>query len=52
LDRSLKFPNQLAWARQYLVWEELLASSNRGVWTLSQKGWNTRLDEKKSYEIF
>ena len=49
---SLKFPNRLAWARQYLVWEELLASSNRGVWTLSQKGWNTILDEKKSYEIF
>jgi restriction system protein len=48
----LKFPNQLAWARQYLVWEELLASSKRGVWALSPKGWNTKLDEKKSYEIF
>ena len=47
-----KFHNQVCWARQYLVWEELLASSNRGVWTLSQKGWNTILDEKKSYEIF
>ncbi len=49
---SLKFKNQLAWARQYLVWEELLASSNRGVWTLSQRGWESVLDEKKSYEIF
>lgn len=48
----LKFPNQLAWARQYLVWEELLASSKRGVWTLSQKGWDTKLDEQKSHEIF
>lgn len=48
----LKFPNQLAWARQYLVWEELLASSKRGVWALSPKGWNTKLDEKKSHEIF
>lgn len=48
----LKFPNQLAWARQYLVWEELLATSKRGVWALSQKGWETKLDEKKSHEIF
>ncbi|MDD3875871.1 MAG: Mrr restriction system protein [Bacteroidales bacterium] len=48
----LKFPNQLAWARQYLVWEELLASSKRGVWTLSKNGWNTKLDEKISHEIF
>jgi restriction system protein len=48
----LKFPNQLAWARQYLVWEELLASSRRGVWALSQKGWDTKLDENKSHEIF
>jgi len=48
----LKFPNQLAWARQYLVWEELLASSKRGVWALSTKGWDTKLDEKKSHDIF
>lgn len=48
----LKFPNQLAWARQYLVWEELLATSKRGVWALSPKGWETKLDEKKSHEIF
>ncbi len=48
----LKFPNQLAWARQYLVWEELLATSKRGVWALSPRGWETKLDEKKSHEIF
>ena len=48
----LKFPNQLAWSRQYLVWEELLATSKRGVWALSPKGWETKLDEKKSHEIF
>lgn len=48
----LKFPNQLAWARQYLVWEELLATSKRGVWALSPKGWKTQLDEQKSHEIF
>jgi restriction system protein len=48
----LKFPNQLAWARQYLVWEELLASSKRGIWALSPKGWDTKLDGVKSHEIF
>jgi restriction system protein len=48
----LKFQNQLAWARQYLVWEELLAASKHGVWTLSNKGWKTKLNESQSYDIF
>ncbi len=48
----LKFQNQLAWARQYLVWEELLASSKHGVWTLSKKGWDTKLNEADGYDIF
>lgn len=48
----LKFQNQLAWARQYLVWEELLASSKRGIWTLSNKGWEASIDENKAHEIF
>jgi restriction system protein len=48
----LKFKNQLAWARQYLVWEELLASSKHGVWTLSKKGWETKLNETQAQDIF
>jgi restriction system protein len=48
----LKFQNQLAWARQYLVWEELLASSKHGVWTLSNKGWEAQVNEDQAYEIF
>jgi len=48
----LKFQNQLAWARQYLVWEELLASSKHGVWTLSSKGWDTSLTEKQGHDVF
>src|SRR5947209_3823456 len=48
----LKFQNQLAWARQYLIWEELLASSKHGVWTLSNKGWNTHLNESQAHAIF
>jgi len=48
----LKFQNQIAWARQYLVWEELLGSSKHGVWTLTDKGWNTHLSEKQAHDIF
>jgi len=48
----LKFQNQLAWARQYLVWEELLASSKHGVWTLSNKGWETHVTEDQAHDIF
>jgi len=48
----LKFQNQLAWARQYLVWEELLASSKHGVWTLSNKGWETNITEAQAHDIF
>lgn len=48
----LKFQNQVAWARQYLVWEELLESSKHGVWTLTNKGWQTSLNEKQSHGIF
>ena len=48
----LKFQNQLAWARQYLVWEELLAASKHGVWTLSSKGWETKINEEQAHDIF
>lgn len=48
----LKFQNQIAWARQYLVWEELLGSSKHGVWTLTDKGWSTHLNEKQAHDIF
>ena len=40
LDEALKsganrFHNQVAWARQYLIWEGLLDSSERGTWKLT-----------------
>lgn len=48
----LKFQNQIAWARQYLVWEDLLESSKHGVWTLTNKGWKSTLNEKQAHDIF
>jgi len=46
LDETLKsgasrFHNQVAWARQYLVWEGLVESSKHGTWTLTEKGRST-----------
>jgi restriction system protein len=47
-----RFYNQVHWARQYLVWEGLIDSGKRGVWTLTPKGLQTQLDAKSSREIF
>ena len=38
-----RFHNQVAFARQYLVWEGLLDSSKRGTWKLTEKGKTTKL---------
>jgi len=47
-----KFQNQVAWARQYLVWEGLLDASRKGVWTLTPQGNSTKLSEKEGHDIF
>jgi restriction system protein len=35
---ALRFANQIAFARQYLVWGGYLDPSQRGVWSLTEKG--------------
>lgn len=47
-----KFHNQVAWARQYLVWEKFLDDSQRGTWLLTKKGWETDVSESESRLIF
>ena len=47
-----RFHNQVQWARQYLVWEGLLDSSKRGIWSLTAKGYSAKLNEKQSRDIF
>lgn len=47
-----KFHNQVAFARQYLVWEGLIDSSNYGIWALTQKGRQTSLTYKEAHGIF
>lgn len=48
---GLKFPNQVAFARQYLIWEGLIDGSERGIWALTPKGKVTSLDYDSSYQI-
>ncbi|UCS93033.1 restriction endonuclease [Echinicola marina] len=53
LDKSgiNKFYNQVAWARQYLIWEGYLDSSIRGTWKLTDKGKEAHLTTNDAYEI-
>lgn len=57
LDETLKsgaskFHNQVAWARQYLVWEGLLDSSKHGTWKLTEKGRGTSLSHEQAQAVF
>ena len=51
-SRSLRFPNQVAWARFYLSRAGLLDSSKRGVWNLTEKGFNTHLTLEEARSLF
>src|SRR5690606_27324930 len=46
-----RFHNQVAWARQYLVWEGFLEDNTRGIWTLSQEGYKKHLTEEQARKI-
>jgi restriction system protein len=57
LDQTLKsggsrFHNQVAWARQYLVWEGLLDASKYGTWKLTEKGRKTVITPDDARVIF
>ncbi len=47
-----RFKNQVAWARFYLVRENLLDSSRRGVWSLTEQGKSTHLSHEQARGIF
>ena len=46
-----RFHNQVAWARQYLVWEGLLEKETRGTWALTPLGERTFLTIEDSKKI-
>lgn len=47
-----RFYNQVHWARQYLVWEGLIESGRRGVWSLTLTGKNLVLSPDEARQIF
>lgn len=47
-----RFDNQVAWARFYLAKADLIDTSRRGVWTLTESGRQTRLDHQSALIIF
>lgn len=47
-----RFDNQIAWARFYLAKAGLIDSSERGVWTLTDKGRDAQIDHSQAVEIF
>jgi restriction system protein len=56
LNRTLKngssrFANQVHWARFYLAKAGLIDTSRRGVWTLSDSGRHSQLDQEKALHI-
>ena len=46
------FYNQVHWARQYLVWEGLIESGRRGVWSLTPAGQACMLTDQAAHEVF
>lgn len=44
--------NQIQWARMYLVKADLMDSSQRGVWKLTEKGYETEVTEETVYALF
>jgi restriction system protein len=46
-----RFYNQVCWARQYLLWEGLVDSARRGVWSLTETGKKTHLTIEQASEI-
>lgn len=47
-----KFENEIAFARNYLVYEGYIDNSVRGIWTLTEKGKTAPLTDEIASEIF
>ena len=47
-----KFDNEVAWARNYLVYGGYIDKSERGVWKLTEKGENVEMTNELASQIF
>jgi len=47
-----KIENQIAWTRSYLVKAGFLDSSQRGIWSLTDKAYKIKYDDAKIYQTY
>ncbi len=47
-----RFSSKVSWARFYLAKADLIDSSTRGVWSLTEKGRNARLSNEEALQLF
>ena len=47
-----KFANELAFARNYLVYEELIDGGERGIWKITEAGRNIEMTDEEASRIF
>lgn len=47
-----KFANEVAFARNYLAYEGILDKSQRGIWTLTDKGLSCEMTDQMASDIF
>ncbi len=47
-----RFSSKVSWARFYLVKADLIDSSTRGVWSLTEKGRNAKLSNEEALQLF
>ena len=47
-----KFVNDIAWARNYLAYEGIIDKSERGIWSLTEKGRKCEMTDQYASYIF
>lgn len=47
-----KLDNEIAWARKYLADDGYIDKSVRGIWKLTEKGWQVEMTDELASEIF
>lgn len=47
-----KFENEIAFARNYLVYEEIIDKGTHGVWSLTEKGLTIQMTDEMASDIF
>lgn len=51
-NKSLKYDNEVAWARNYLAYENIIDKSKRGIWALTDTSYSVDMTDELASEIF